>query len=422
MFENIIGQREVTATLRAELTEGRFPRSSLFFGPAYAAKLSTALEAARVLTCRESGQWSCECQSCRLQRELTHPHTVLLGPRPFDIEIAACAGALVRTRSLATQYLFLRAVRKLTRRFDPSILDTEDTRVKGALEKVAKVEELLSPLAPGPTLPTGEDLPDLLEDVVAACVALSAHARGEGLTIGQVRRLAAWTHLSATDSRKVAIIDNADRMQEGARNALLKLLEEPPSAVNLVLVTTRRAAIIPTILSRMRPYPFAARSPAEEREVMTRIFREEAPGAPSLRAYFMAWKEINPEKLAALSRRFMDLVFDPGAGSTDVNEELAEIFPERRGNAARAPRDAVSSFLEELTFRFSEARRGGRAPLETLEEWAEAVRDAWSRVDVYNISPATAIEALYRRLRAALHGADVPGGFGGTARPGEAAG
>ena len=91
MFENIIGHRDITATLRAELTEGRFPRSSLFFGPAYCAKLSTALEVARVLTCRDGrGEWSCECQSCRLQRELAHPHTILLGPRYSDVEIAAC--------------------------------------------------------------------------------------------------------------------------------------------------------------------------------------------------------------------------------------------------------------------------------------------------------------------------------------------
>ena len=55
----------------------------------------------------------------------------------------------------------------------------------------------------------------MLESIVAACVGLSVHARGDGLTIGQVRRMAAWSHLSATDSRKVAIIENADRMQEG---------------------------------------------------------------------------------------------------------------------------------------------------------------------------------------------------------------
>ncbi|MGA2479102.1 MAG: hypothetical protein ABSG63_10180 [Spirochaetia bacterium] len=417
MFENIIGHRDITAMLRAELTEGRFPRSSLFFGPAYSAKLSTALEVARVLTCREGrGEWSCECQSCRLQRELTHPHTVLLGPRYSDVEIAACAGALLRNRKSATQYLFLRAVRKLTRKFDPAILDTEDARMKGALEKVSRIEEQLFPLEPGSPLPPEKELADMLEGIMAACVGLSVHARGDGLTIGQVRRMAAWSHLSATDSRKVAIIENADRMQEGARNALLKLLEEPPAEVTLVLLTTRRAAIIPTILSRMRPYAFDQRSSEEEKEVMTKIFREEAPAAESLRGYFLAWKEINPDKLAALSHRFMELVLDPGAGGVEVTAELSELFPDRRGSKERSPKEAVVSFLEELTFRFSEARRQGGAAADTLEEWVEAVREAFTRLDVYNISPQTAVEALYYRMRDCIHRSDpLPGKGSGKA-------
>jgi DNA polymerase III delta prime subunit len=420
MFENIIGQREITATLRAELTEGRFPRSSLFFGPPYAAKLSTALEAARVLTCREGrGEWSCECQSCRLQRELAHPHTMLLGPRYFDVEIAACAAALQRNRKAPTQYLFLRAVRKLTRRFDTSILDTDDARVKGALEKVSRIEEQLTPLEPGAPLPPEDALSDLLESIVSACVALGAHARGDGLTIGQVRRLAAWSHLSATDSRKVAIIENADRMQDSARNALLKLLEEPPLEVSFILLTTRRAAIIPTILSRMRPYPFDQRPPSEEKEVMTKIFREEAPSAESLRGYFLAWKEINPDKLSGLSKRFMELVLDPGAGPVDIAEEMSGLLPARSaaargGRPERSPREAVVSFLEELTFRFSDVRRQGGAEIHVLEEWVEAVRDAFTRLDVYNITAPTVVEALFYRMRDAFHGESLPpaGGAG----------
>jgi DNA polymerase III delta prime subunit len=400
MFENIIGQREITATLRAELTEGRLPRSTLFFGPAYSAKLSTALEVARVLTCREArGAWSCECPSCRVQRELAHPHTMLLGPRYFDVEIAACAGALLHSRKPATQFLFLRAVRKLTRRFDPAILDSEDARIKGANEKVSRIEEQLAALEPGEPLPPERELGDLLEQVVASCVGLATHARGEGITIGQVRRLAAWSHLSATDSRKVAILENADRMQEGARNALLKMLEEPPEAVSLILLTTRRAAIMPTILSRMRPYPFEQRPAGEEREVMTKIFREETPAVSSLRGFFLAWKEINPDKLSSLSHRFMEQVIGARTGELDIVAELSELLPERRGQKERSPREAVISFLEELTFRFADARRQGTARTDTLEEWMEAVREAYTRLDVYNMNPPTVVETLFYRMR-----------------------
>jgi DNA polymerase III delta prime subunit len=408
MFENIIGQQETIAVLRGELAHDEFPRASLFFGPPYAGKLSTALEVARVLTCQEGhAAWSCECRSCGLQKELAHPHTVLIGSRYFDVEIAASAGALLRSRRPVTQFLFLRAVRKLTRRFDAAVSDPDDARMKGSAEKVSKVEELLAEIEPGKELPEERALGELLEKLVAACAQLGGHLRSDGIAVGQVRRLAAWAHVTASGSRKVAIVENVDRMQDSARNALLKLLEEPPSAVSLILLSARRAAIIPTIISRLRPYSFGQRRAEEEREVMEKIFREETPPAESLRGFFLAWKEINPEKLSVLSRKYLELVTTAGAGGVDILAELADLFPDRRGRE-RSPKEAVSSFLEELTFRFHERLRAGSTPVEMLEEWSTAVKDALARIETYNISPQTAVESLFYRMRDAARRGDSP--------------
>jgi DNA polymerase III delta prime subunit len=399
MFENIIGQKETVAVLREELVQNEFPRASLFFGPPYAGKLSTAMEVARVLTCQEGhAEWSCECRSCALQKELAHPHTVLMGSRYFDVEIAASAGALLHSRRPVTQYLFLRAVRKLTRRFDPTVTDPDDTRLKGAPERVSKVEELLTEIQPGKELPTEKALGELLEQIVAACVQLSGHLRGEGIAVGQVRRLASWAHVTTSGSRKVAIIENVDRMQDSARNALLKLLEEPPASVNLILLSTRRAAIIPTIISRLRPYSFGQRSAQEEKEVMEKIFREEQLSSESLRGFFLSWKEINPEKLAILSSRFIELVTGREETEVDILGELSDLFPDRRGRE-RSPKEAVGSFLEELTFRFHDRLRAGSTTVETLEEWTSAVKEALMRIETYNMSPQTAVESLYYRMR-----------------------
>jgi len=53
--------------------------------------------------------------------------------------------------------------------------------------------------------------------------------------------------------RKVYLIDPADRMTTEAQNALLRLLEEPPRQVILVLITAQPAALLPTVLSRCQP-------------------------------------------------------------------------------------------------------------------------------------------------------------------------
>jgi DNA polymerase III delta prime subunit len=400
MFENIIGQADAVHALRTELEQGRFPRSALFFGPPYAGKLSTALEAARVLTCAEGrGEWSCECASCRMQKELTHPQTVLLGPRYADVEIAASADALMRSRKPATLYLLLRAVRKLTRRCDPSIADSDDTRVKGMLERVAQLEELADGLSPGSELPPARELGELLERIVTAAAPVAAQARSDTISIGQVRRLSAWAHLTAAGARKIAIIENADRMQDSARNAMLKLLEEPPASVHLIVLTTRRAAIIPTILSRLRPYSFPARTEAEEKDVLAKIFRRDTEDFSGLRGFFLAWREINPEKLAQMARRFMELVRGMNQPDVDIVEEMSELLPDRRPQRGRSSRETISSFLEELMAHLRELLREGSAPPESLERWSAAARDAHARVESYNMQPAAVVEALFYRLR-----------------------
>jgi len=401
MLENIIGHAALVATIRAELASARFPRAVLFAGPPYAGKLSAALEVARALTCQEgSAAWSCECPACRNQKELTHPHTVLLGYRYADVEIAACADALVRSRRPAGLYLFLRAVRKLTRRFDTAIIDPDDARMKGAQEKVARIEELLAEVVPGSELPPERRLGEWIEKVAAAAVPLAAQLRGDGITVGQVRALSSWAHLTASGSFKIAVIENADRMQDSARNALLKLLEEPPEAVHLLLLATRRGAILPTILSRLRPYAFDQRTDAEEREVLTKIFRVDEPGAKDLRWFFLSWKAINPDMLASLAGRFLQHVAENGA-SRDIIAQLPEIFPARGPGAARPPRETALFFLEELAARLRGLVRDGMS-VDVLEEWREALREAQMRIEVLNLAPPAAVESLYFRMREAL--------------------
>jgi DNA polymerase III delta prime subunit len=241
VFENIIGQTGVIDTLRRELETGVFPASVLIHGPAFSGKLSTALEIARVLTCQERAAWSCGCPSCRKQRLLVQPNTVLMGVRYFELEIAASADTLRRNPRTASQYLFIRAVRKLTRRFDPFLWEGEETAVRGLQSVLTEVEEELDQLLPtaaGELRLEGKKLEQKLSKLQDLCRRLAGALSAETIPINQIRRAAAWLHLSALGApagggrgaRKVLILENADRMYEASSNSLLKLLEErtPP--------------------------------------------------------------------------------------------------------------------------------------------------------------------------------------------------
>jgi DNA polymerase-3 subunit delta' len=70
--------------------------------------------------------------------------------------------------------------------------------------------------------------------------------------------------------RRVVVIDEADALVDAAQNALLKTLEEPPSASMFVLVSSIPDALLPTVRSRCSRLRFASLSPAELTEVLRR--------------------------------------------------------------------------------------------------------------------------------------------------------
>ena len=56
--------------------------------------------------------------------------------------------------------------------------------------------------------------------------------------------------------RKIVIIDNSHEMGLEAQNGLLKTLEEPPSYINIILITSSSNNLIPTIISRCQVVKF----------------------------------------------------------------------------------------------------------------------------------------------------------------------
>ncbi|MCV2868310.1 DNA polymerase III subunit delta' [Defluviimonas sp. WL0002] len=84
------------------------------------------------------------------------------------------------------------------------------------------------------------------------------------ITVDEVRRLKAFLGLSAADGgRRVVIVDAADEMNTSAANALLKLLEEPPAGVTILLVSHQPSALLPTIRSRCRELRLVPLSPPD---------------------------------------------------------------------------------------------------------------------------------------------------------------
>ncbi len=73
------------------------------------------------------------------------------------------------------------------------------------------------------------------------------------IVIDDVRQLGQFfTKTSSEGGWRVAIVDSADELNRNAANALLKVLEEPPSNAMILLVAHAPGRVLPTILSRCR--------------------------------------------------------------------------------------------------------------------------------------------------------------------------
>ena len=74
---------------------------------------------------------------------------------------------------------------------------------------------------------------------------------------------------------KVYIIDEVHMMSQGAFNALLKTLEEPPAHVIFVLATTEPHKVLPTILSRCQRFDFGRISNKDIKERIEIVLNSE---------------------------------------------------------------------------------------------------------------------------------------------------
>ena len=80
---------------------------------------------------------------------------------------------------------------------------------------------------------------------------------GPFIKIGQIRALLQTLAMKPYEAiTRVAILSEAQAMNAAASNALLKILEEPPSRSMLVLTATQKSDLLPTIVSRCQHVGF----------------------------------------------------------------------------------------------------------------------------------------------------------------------
>ena len=433
MFENIIEQGAVLQ-LKNDILCGKYAPSMLFYGPPESGKGSAALELARVLSCEKGGEWKCSCPSCERHRYLQHDDLLMLGPRSFQAEIAACLSAFLRNPDvMSAKLLFFRSLRKLQIRFSPVLIE-DDPKLGKIAPVLQSLDERLSEFLQTDTNTCGKAaLEKLCDALVKDALTLENEGQGGAIPIGRIRRASYWCRIAPNGKRKTLIIENAENMRDEARNSLLKLLEEPPQTVSIVLTAQRRETIMPTILSRLRPYRFLKRSAESEKEVIRRVFQD-TPGKYSeaggslISAYLdsflprgnekmyplAAWFIVSLARIAAVSAKKTEgsiprFIYALGERYAPIAETSGLERPVKSAALVKTLLAQTDNFEEDTFSRFLKlcldltglfTREVGDPQFIAYNDiFKKRIGETVTAVDVLNQSTTLALEALFHKLK-----------------------
>jgi DNA polymerase-3 subunit gamma/tau len=439
LFENLLGQ-SAADQIKKDFAAGSLAPSMLFFGPPSSGKGTAALELARILSCEKKADWNCSCPSCVLHRSLISADLFCLGKRPFSAEIGAARSAFLgETESSAALMLFLRSLRKLLARFPQVILD-DDPKLAKLSPLIFSIDEEMNELE-SLSEKAGEEeksvkIEKLCNSLQKNALKLEGEGIGEYIPIGHIRRAAYWSRLAPVGRRKVLIIENADRMQDGARNSLLKILEEPPGTLTIILTSSNNSAILPTLQSRLRPYRFLKRTPEVEAEVLRRVFRAAPLSAAVnpgglINGYLDSFLPVSDEHLRQQAAFFISSLARVTAVETKkrgyLRDELVSLGkytalvaensgvekPENTQEIIAAVLKGMDNFEGKSFKRFlgalltlvSEAFKSGAPNPEYIfytDIWRNCTGEASSAEGLFNQSPALALERLFSSLKEAM--------------------
>jgi DNA polymerase-3 subunit gamma/tau len=402
VFENILFQETSVTDLRSQIQSGTLPRALLFYGPAFSGKGSCAMELARSLTCAVKGApWDCNCPSCKKHRLLNHHGILCAGAREFEEDLLAGFETLCRNQSTGSVYQFYRNVKKILVRFHPEIWIDEESRVKNLTSLTGRCEELLEEFEPE-KIASVKDIRKKGEALVEAAMKLVEVYPEDNIPIWMVRNINQWIHRSNEGIMKIVILENADRMLDASRNALLKSLEEPPANTCFILTASRRESLIPTIRSRLRPYRFVQRTGEQEKTILSKLFKEDAPFA-GLADFFQSHHPVNDKSVAVVAERFWHLLRSDGHEIPVFLEELRQFC------AKISQKKHLKIFLSSLERKIlEEVKASAGAPEAQITAHARAakieglMRSAVLGYEVYNQNAHAVLEALFYDMKAAV--------------------
>ena len=214
-------------------------------------------------------------------------------------------------------------------------------------------------------------------------------AKQQHLSVDTIRTVTAKAQQKAVGPGwKVIIIDQAQTMQGAAANALLKFIEEPPAKTVWILITSKRAVMLGTILSRCQLLAFSPLRPAHVEQLLT----THAPDVfdPARAARYSGGSVAGGLQAA----HALTLLEEGGFGSAQASCEVAAGLSRTTPQARREAQAVLDVLIQALHDQWTQADALHRPALQAaLKKF-----DDYKRSIGRNVSPALVLETALMSL------------------------
>jgi DNA polymerase-3 subunit gamma/tau len=198
-----------------------------------------------------------------------------------------------------------------------------------------------------------------------------------------------WANIKTDEGKKTIIIENAEKMLSSVRNALLKILEEPPADCIFILTSSNKNAILPTVLSRVRAYNFKLRNSDEQKQVISRVFHTpEFQGNVS--DYLLTFLPVSPDVIKQQAKIFYSGI---------INREIVNMEAIVKNCDSFKPKKILQLFLKDL-IDFQKNLLKTPAGCQVSACACDKIRICYDNINSYNQNVRAALETLFRDLSA----------------------
>ncbi len=388
-------QLDITTRIMRELVDGTFPHAVLFHGRRYSCRMSIVLEICRILSCRKEGLFNCDCSSCRSFDSLETPNTLIISVRDHQSVLETAMKNLQDQRTSSARRFLIHSVRVMLLQYHGALLEEKDQKSAVAFSAAATVDELLLSIERINDETTEKQISKLMKELRDALKPLLSQSRkASALTIAQVRAIQEWTGRTSLDALpRFVILEGIEQSAEGARNSLLKLLEDPPENTYLFLITENVGRILPTILSRVRRYYIPPLTEKAKSLLLTKEFFADGDAYDSLETYFLFKAGVDCTLISSLSEKYLQ----GAVGATDLGgDELHTLLNtlDETGQHEYFLRDLMGAVQQEFM--------DGRLQRSVVMKMVPLINDMANRGLLYNQNRKLTLEALFYQLREVL--------------------